>query len=263
MNLLHENAREFYFPGNETGILLIHGFTGSPSEIRYLGEFLKEKGFSVKGVLLKGHGTTPQDMKSTNHIDWIKSAEEAYQELALQCEEVFIVGFSMGGAIGLHLSHKYDIKGIISLSTPIKILNRQYYIAMLVKYLKFIMRKEVKPMKQKDPFIISYDKTYIKSIINLLQLINIVKGNLHRMDKPILIMQSYGDGTVHPSSGNFIYKRVASVDKSIVFLHKSGHMITCDCEKDQVFQEVLGFINKRCKTNMASVCSSYSESVEV
>lgn len=259
-NLLHENAKEFYFPGSETGILMIHGFTGSPSEMRYLGDFLREKGFSVKGVLLKGHGTTPKDMKATNHFDWIKSAEEAYHELAGQCEEVFIVGFSMGGAIGLHLAHKYKIKGIISLSTPIRILNRQYYIAMLIKYLKYFMGKEGRVVRQKDPFVISYDKTPVKSLINLLQLINLVKGNLHRMDKPILIMQSYGDGTVHPSSANFIYKRIASIDKSIVFLHKSGHIITCDCEKEQVFDEVLSFIRKRCKM---SKDNKYSESMEV
>lgn len=262
-NLLHENAKEFYFPGNETGILLIHGFTGSPSEMRYLGDFLREKGYSVRGVLLKGHGTTPKDMKSTNHLDWIKSAEEAYQELAGNCQEVFVVGFSMGGAIGLHLAHKYDIKGIISLSTPIRINSRQYCIAFVMKHLKFLTGKDARVVLQKDPFVISYDKTYVKSMINLLQLINLVKGNLHRMDKPILIMQSYGDGTVHPSSANFIYKRVASVDKSIVFLHKSGHIITCDCEKEQVFEEVFNFISKRCKMNKESQCSTYSESMEV
>jgi carboxylesterase len=76
-------------------------------------------------------------------------------------------------------------------------------------------------------------------------------------------MQSYGDGTVHPSSANFIYKRVASTDKSIIFLHKSGHVITCDCEKEQVFDEVHNFINKRCSDNIGSQSEIYVKTMEV
>jgi carboxylesterase len=263
IKLLHENAKDFYFPGNKTGILLIHGFTGSPSEMRYLGDYLKDRNFSVRGVLLKGHGTSPEDMKKTNHKDWIKSAEDGYLELSESCDEIFVVGFSMGGAIALHLARKYDIKGVVSLATPIRILNRQYYIGAIVKYLSFAIGRQPKIVKQKDPFIINYDRTSIKCIISLIQLINMVKLDLHKVEKPILIMQSYGDGTVHPSSANFIYKRVASTDKSIIFLHKSGHVITCDCEKEQVFDEIHNFINKRCSDNIGSQSEIYVKTMEV
>lgn len=260
---LHENAKEFFYPGSKTGILLLHGFTGSPSEVRYLGEYLKDKGFTVKGILLKGHGTNIQDMNKTSHKDWIKSAEQGYLELADECEEVFVVGLSMGGALALQLALKYDIKGIVSLSTPIRILNRQYYIAMLVKYMKFLVGKQQKLVKQKDPFIVSYDKTSIKCIVSLLQLINLVKADLHKVDKPILIMQSYGDGTVHPKSANFIYKKIASTDKSIIFLYKSGHVVTCDCEKELVFEEVHSFISKRCNCYTESSQGKYTKIMEV
>lgn len=262
-NFLHENAKEFFYSGNKTGILLIHGFTGSPAEMRYLGEYLKDKGFTVNGVLLKGHGTTTKDMSKTTYRDWINSAEEGYLKLADECSEIFVVGFSMGGALALHLAQKYEIKGLVSLSTPIRILNRQYYFAMLVKYLKVLVGKRTLVIKQKDPFIIGYDKTPIRSMINLLQLINLVKADLHKMEKPILIMQSYGDGTVHPSSANFIYKRIASTDKSIIFLHNSGHMITCDCEKEQVFEEVHGFISKRCSCYTDNPQATYTITMEV
>lgn len=263
IKFLHENAKDFYFPGNKTGILLIHGFTGSPSEMRYLGDYLKDKNFSVRGVLLKGHGTSPKEMKKTNYKDWIQSAEQSYLELAELCDEVFIVGFSMGGAIALHLAKKYDVKGIISLSTPMKILNRQYYIGAAVKYLSFAIGKQSKIVKQKDPFIISYDKTSVKCIISFMQLINMVKLDLHKVEKPILIMQSYGDGTVHPSSANFIYTKVASTDKSIIFLHNSGHVITCDSEKEQVFEEVHNFINKRCSYNIGNQPEMHTKTMEV
>jgi carboxylesterase len=262
-DFLHENAKEFFYAGSKTGILLIHGFTGSPSEMRYLGDYLKDKGYTVKGVLLKGHGTTFQDMRKTNYRDWIKSAEQGYLKLAAECDEVFVVGFSMGGALTLHLAQKYDIKGIVSLATPIKILNRQYLIATMAKYLKFAVSKQQKTVMKKDPFIIGYNKTPIKCMLSLLQLINIVKADLHNIEKPILIMQSYGDGTVHPSSANFIYKRIASTDKSIIFLHNSGHIITCDSEKEQVFEEVHSFISKRCSSYIDNHQETYIKTMEV
>lgn len=263
ISYLHENAKEFYFQGNGTGILLLHGFTGSPSEMRYLGEYLKDKGFSVKGVLLKGHGTTNKELKQTNHLDWIASCEQGYMELAKSCDEVFVVGFSMGGALALHLSQKYDVKGIICLATPIKLLNKQFYLARLYKHLGTVIKNQLKLVKQKDLFVVGYKPAPVKSIISFFQLIKIVKADLHKIEKPILIMQSYGDGTVNPSSANMIYNRIASTDKSIIFLHKSGHVITCDCEKEQVFEEVHHFLIKRCKQRNQNPFQDYSITMEV
>ena len=71
-NMNSEFAKEFYYKGSNTGVLLIHGFTGTPSEVRLLGEFLKDKGYTVRGILLKGHGTTIEDMRKCGYRDWIK-----------------------------------------------------------------------------------------------------------------------------------------------------------------------------------------------
>jgi carboxylesterase len=87
--------------------------------------------------------------------------------------------------------------------------------------------------------------------------------DLHKIEKPILIMQSYGDLTVHPSSANFIYKRIGSTDKSIIFLHNCGHVIVCDQEKEQVFEEVHGFISKRCKNEPDNQTVEYIKTMEV
>lgn len=248
-SLLHESHKEFYFPGSNTGILLIHGFTGSPSEMSHLGDYLGQKGFTVKAVLLKGHGAILRELGSTSHKDWIESAEQGYQQLAACCREVFIVGFSMGGAIALHLAQKYDARGIISLATPIRLMNRQYLVTAPLKCFKNLWSKE--------------DRVPLKAMVHLLQIIKLAKADLHKMDKPILIMQSYGDGTVHPSSANFIYKHVSSPDKSIIFLHKSGHMITCDIEKEQVFDEVYNFIYKRCDHRIVEQLDLYNQTMEV
>lgn len=236
-------TKAFYYKGSKTGVLLIHGFTGTPSEMRYLGEYLKDKGYTVKAVLLKGHGTCPEDMRKTNHRDWISSVVEAYKELKMECEEVFAVGLSMGGLLSLYLARNYDLRGLVCLSTPIRILNKQAYYAFAMKYFKEYVEK--KPHKQMDPYIIGYDRTPVRCIHYLFKLIRYVKNQLGKIDKPILIVQSYGDGTVNPVSGNIIYNQIGSKDKSIIHLHNSGHIVTCDCEKEQVFEEVYGFIRSK------------------
>ena len=241
-NMNSEYAKEFYYKGNNTGILLIHGFTGTPSEVRFLGEFLKDKGYTVKGILLKGHGTTPEDMKKCTYRDWISGAVEGYKSLKQECDEVFAVGLSMGGLLSLYLARNYDIKGAATLSAPIRIHGRSAALAFIEKNFKtYIMGNPGK----KDINIISYDKSPIKSVHNLFKLIRYVKANLRFIEKPVLIMQSYGDRTVSPLSANIIYNNIGSKDKSIIYLHKSGHVITCDNEKEQVFDEVYNFIKTK------------------
>lgn len=239
-------AREFYYKGNKTGILLIHGFTGTPSEMRLLGEYLKEKGYTVKGILLKGHGTTPEDMKKCSWRDWVDSAVKGYKMLKQECDEVFAVGLSMGGILSLYLARFYGIRGVVSLSSPIKIYGRSACMAFIKRrFRSYILRRRDKD----DLNIISYYKVPVKSVYELFRLIRYVKANLRKIDKPILIMQSYKDKTVEPISANIIYKRIGSKDKSIVYLHESGHVITCDCEKERVFEEVNNFIKSKSRLN--------------
>lgn len=235
----HELAKEFYYKGNNTGVLLIHGFTGTPSEMRYLGEFLRDKGYTVKGILLKGHGTTPEDMKKYSYRDWIRGAVEGYKSLKQECDEVFAVGLSMGGLLSLYLARNYDIKGAAALSAPIRIHGSAAAAAFIERNFKtYILRKPEK----RDINVISYDKSPLISVQNLFKLIRYVKANLKYIEKPVLVMQSYGDRTVSPLSANIIYNNIGSRDKSIIYLHKSGHVITCDNEKEQVFREVYNFI---------------------
>lgn len=252
-----EYAKEFYYKGNSTGILLIHGFTGTPSEVRLLGEFLRDKGYTVRGILLKGHGTTLKDMRKCGHRDWIRGTVEGYKSLKQECDEVFAVGLSMGGLLSLYLARNYDIRGAVSLSAPIRIHGR----SAAMDYIGRNFRTYILGNFDNSIDAIGYDKSPIISVHNLFKLIRYVRANLGFIEKPVLIMQSYGDRTVSPLSANIIYNNIGSRDKSIVYLHKSGHIITCDNEKEQVFTEVYNFIKtksayKREDNKMEERCSS-------
>ena len=99
-NQIIPTAEPFFFPGNNTGILLVHGFTGAPKEMRGLGEYLhSEHHFSTMGVRLGGHATHPEDMIRSNWTDWTASVEDAFFPLKHFTDRIFFVGLSMGGIL--------------------------------------------------------------------------------------------------------------------------------------------------------------------
>src|SRR5699024_10325131 len=112
-----KEAEEFYYPGNKTGVLVIHGFTGTTQSMLYLGKQFANEGFTVFGPRLAGHGTHPEDMEKSTYQDWIQSAEKGLEKLQATCEEVFVAGLSMGGSLTLYLTQNYpEIKGIMPIN---------------------------------------------------------------------------------------------------------------------------------------------------
>src|SRR5512146_2812306 len=104
-------AEPFLFPGSRTGRLLIHGFTGTPKEMRWMGEYLAGRGFSVMGVRLAGHATTPEDMIRAHWTDWVASVEDGYHLLRGIADHVYLIGLSMGGNLSLLLSTRLPVRG--------------------------------------------------------------------------------------------------------------------------------------------------------
>ena len=111
----------FESKGGPIGVLLIHGLSGQPDEMRPLGDHLAGQGFTVLGPWLKGHDTNPKDLPRNDWTDWAASAREAYDHLKGRCEKVFVGGLSMGGLQALHLAAQVPVAGVIALSTPIRI----------------------------------------------------------------------------------------------------------------------------------------------
>ncbi|KPU26478.1 hypothetical protein TR13x_09980 [Caloranaerobacter sp. TR13] len=243
MKYLHDNAKAFYFKGNNIGCLLIHGFTGSPAEMKLLGEFLHKQGCTVNGVLLKGHGTKVEDMEQTTWKDWLSSAEVELIDLKHKCDKVVVIGLSMGGIIALNLAERFNIDAVVSIAAPIKITNRKVYFARVIKYFKkYILKPEKKFDEDVKDYCISYDRTPVALIPHLLKLIRITKRRFKKVKAPILIIQSKNDKTVRYESAEYILKKVGSQFKKLVYLKESGHVVTLDLEREKVFTEIKKFL---------------------
>lgn len=116
-------AEPFRHEGGKVGVLLCHGFTGSPQSLRPWAEYLAARGLTVSLPLLPGHGTRWQDMQLTGWQDWYAEVDRALRELLDTCDRVFVFGLSMGGALTLRLAAKHgeSISGIVLVNPVNKI----------------------------------------------------------------------------------------------------------------------------------------------
>ncbi|VBB07540.1 serine aminopeptidase s33 [Lucifera butyrica] len=236
-------AEPFILPGGSRGALLIHGFTGAPSEMRLLGEFLHNKGFTVLAPRLCGHGTSPEEMARTQWPHWYSAVEDGFHILTGLCSEIVVVGLSMGGLLGLKLTAEYpSITKVVSLSTPIRIADKRLPLLPLYRVFRDYAPKKRRRLKV-DPFYsVCYETTPLKSLSSLLELIRHVDKLLPLIDRPALIMQSRVEHTVRPESAQHIYQRLGSKEKKLIWLEKSGHIVTLDVEKEQVFETIAEFL---------------------
>lgn len=234
----------FYFPGGDTGCLLIHGFGGTPLEMLPFGEYLAAKGITVLGVRLDGHGTRPSDLKGMTYLQWVDSAVSGLEELRNKCSKVYLIGLSMGGTISLHLAANYRVDGVVTVCAPVY-LDLKLYLAHPLRYLKHF-KKEVDhnikdPRARKNHY--AYTKVPPGAVIQLFKLMRFVRSELKSIGIPVLLFHSRGDCIVHPGNASFIFENLTKArNKNIIWLDNSGHMAVIDYDKDLVMSETYRFI---------------------
>jgi len=237
-----EGAEPFFLQGGGRGVLLIHGFTGSPAEVRLLGDFLNNEGYTVFAPRLSGHGTTVEEMANTKWPHWYSTVEDAYHILRVICSNITVVGLSMGGLLALKLATEYQVDKLVSLSTPIFIADKRLDMLPVYRMFHNFIPKKRKIYADIEPkYSVGYAATPLSSLSSLLNLIQHVDSLLPTVQVPILIVQGRQDHTVQPRSGTYIYDRVGSDEKTLLWLEKSGHLVTIDIEREKVFREISDF----------------------
>lgn len=236
-------ADSFFLQGKDkTVILLIHGFTGSPAELRLLGEYLNDHGYTVYAPLLAGHGLTPEEMAKTNKDDWWNSVVDAYDLLLSKgYTDIIAIGLSMGGTLSLKLAMNKPLTAVVSMAAPIRVQNRFIGLSRWLKYVKAFQVKKKKD-ESIEQYLASYDRTPVICAESLDRLIKEVRDSLDKVVIPVLIMQGKKDETVRYESAEYIYDHVGSTAKELKWYEKSTHIMTLDQERDKVFADVLKFV---------------------
>ncbi|MFO7263623.1 MAG: alpha/beta fold hydrolase [Bacillota bacterium] len=245
LKIQYRSPKPFFLTGHRpAALLLIHGFTGSCAEMSLLGEYFHQRGYTVHAPLLKGHGTTVEDMEKTGARDWWESVLEGYERLASpERPHVFAVGLSMGGLLALKLAANRPLAGVVSLAAPVYVYQRFLGFSRWV-YPIYRYHKGGGGSRHPDveAYAWGYDRTPVKAAGELWRLMKEVRALLPRVQVPALVAQGRRDETVKPHSAQFIYDRLGSTVKQLRWYEQSGHILTLDCERESVFVDIETFM---------------------
>ncbi len=248
-------GRPFFFKRffASRGVLLVHGYMAAPEEMRKLGEFLYDRGYTVYGVRLRGHGTAPEDLQERIWEEWYESVNRGYVVLKNTVKKMVIVGFSTGAGLSLlQAANKKDrFAGIISINAPLKVQNIASKLAStIVHWNNFLDKLHVQ--KGKLEFVsntpenqhINYFRNPVHGVAQLEKLMKIVDDNLPELCIPAYIIQGSQDPVVNPVSGLEIFDRIGCTDKELCRLFAERHGIVNGEGSHRVYQRVLKFLRQ-------------------
>jgi carboxylesterase len=248
----HIDPSSFFLPGGATGILLVHGFTGSPPEMRLVGDYLNTAGLTVSAPLLPGHGTRVEDMYAVRWTGWAACVETAYRELAARCQEAggqaFIAGLSLGSLLSMNFAAAHpELPGAILYSPATWIQNPLLPVTPLARY--FIKTQPVSGDSdlvdpEADARLWCYDSYPVAGAAELYSLQRRVRRLLPMLEPPLLIVYSTGDRAIHPTSARRTFDLAGSQDKQIIELDQSGHAITVDSQWRYVAEQTLAWVKR-------------------
>ena len=242
-------------PGNEPfllkgtngiGVLLIHGFSASPHEVRELAEYLNARGYTVYAPLLTGHGTNPEALKYVTWQDWEWDANNAYDYIKAYTDRVVVGGVSLGGALAIHIATKQEVEAVISIGSPIYLQNKMANYAYILQY--FIEYNENKRLTEEQKQYYYYNRSGF-AIAQFMDYVNTYSKELDKVTEPILILQAKNDVTIEPTSAQYIYNYIGSGKKELVTYQGESHVILDGPEKDQAIKDIYNFIEEITKSS--------------
>lgn len=246
---------EFEGDGREdVGIVLIHGFTGTPYEVRFLGERLAREGFAVRAPLLPGHGETPEALDRTTWRDWVDAVERATDEVAARHARVALVGQSLGGLLALYeAGRRRGLAAVASLAAPLWLPRLAARVAAstqrgLLRRVRAIPKfggSDVRDARAKaeNP---CYPVIPTRALGQLLAFMRIVDDALPLVEAPVLVLHGAQDHTAPAACAPRIAARARA--QRVRILPRSYHLIAADVERDIVAAEVASFVRRSAAT---------------
>jgi carboxylesterase len=241
-------AEPFFFPGNDIGVLLIHGITGTPREMLGMGAYLNQQGYTCMGIRLSGHATRVEDLAHCTWQDWYTDVLDGMNVLRCITKHIFLAGLSMGGILSLYTASQiHDLTGVIAMSTPYLISTdwRLKYINLFKLFMKRI-KKGAPDWEDKEMLSNHLEYPYfpVEAVIQLNELCGLMRAGLPQITSPVCLMHSLGDKGVPFESMEQISQAIGSKNTEQITIQRGSHTMTCDCEKSTVYANAHAFIQK-------------------
>jgi len=239
----HLDGTPFYWEAGSVGVLLCHGLTATTAEVRLLAQVLHERGYTVAGPLLPGHGTTPQDCNRHTWQDWYASVEQTYQQLTSHCQTVIVGGESAGALLILRLASLHpDVAAILCYAPALKLKLSRGKIFLLSLCVPFLTSIPKPPSTDNNPWQ-GYSVNPLKAADQLRRLQKVIYPLLPQIHQPIIIIQGKLDPTVHSQSSQIIYDQISSSIKELHWLEHSTHCVILDKEREKAAELTLNFLS--------------------
>lgn len=243
---LMPGAEPYRHHGGPVGVLVCHGFTGSPVSMRPWAEAAAAEGLSVSMPLLPGHGTEWRDLNMTRWPDWYGTVEREFELLAKDCEQVFLFALSMGGALCLHLAAQKGaaVSGLVLVNPLVRMPGQAHralpVVRHLVPSLPGIANDVARPGVEEG----GYTRTPLHAAHSMAGLTRLVQSELPQITQPLLLFRSPQDHVVPPASSRLLLSRISSTDVEERLCERSFHVATLDHDADMIFDGSLDFVRR-------------------
>lgn len=235
--------KPFLFEGGPRAVLLLHGFTGNSADVRQIGRYLNQRGYTCYGPHYSGHAVPPEELVETTPDDWWQDVRNAYSFLEKTgFHKIVVCGLSIGGVFSLKCGYTFPVKGIISMCAPAdSSTGNRIYAGALGYAENYKMYQgetraeidgEMRVIKEKLPTLLAAVSSLILD----------VRSNLHRIKAPAFIAQAALDEMINMDSANFIYHEIQSKIRRLKWYEQSTHVMTLGTEKAQLHQDIYAFL---------------------
>jgi carboxylesterase len=239
-------AEPFQAEGGPVGVLLCHGFTGSPQTLRGWADYLAGQGLSVSLPRLPGHGTSWQDLARTGWQDWYAEADAAFGALAGRCEQVFVFGLSMGACLALRLAevHGGAVRGLVLANPSLAPDTKLFLLAPVLRHLSRSLSLPgiASDIKKPGPQELGYDRVPVRAAATLPGLWKTTAGDLGKVTQPVLVYRSTVDHVVGPPSMRVLLAGLPGGQVTVRECPDSYHVVTLDNDAQDLFEGSLTFI---------------------
>src|SRR6202453_3053473 len=244
MSSVLPGAEPYDHTGGPVGVLLCHGFTGSPHTLRAWADYLAARDLTVSLPRLPGHGTIWQDLARTGWQDWYNEVDVAFSALSKRCEQTFVFGISMGGCLALRLAetHGSAVRGLVLVNPSLAPDTKLFLLAPVLKHVLQSLPGIASDIKKPGAKEVGYTRVPVRAAATLPKLWGITVGHLGEVTQPVLVYRSTTDHVVGPASMRALLAGLPESQVTVRECADSYHVATLDNDAEAIFAGSLEFV---------------------
>ena len=234
---------------SKDGVYIIHGFTNSTYETRDLAEYLGNQGFYTHAINLPGHGTTPEDCNRVKFTDWIEFTEQGVAEMSSRCDNVYVIGISMGSVLALHLSSIFPLSAAVFASTVLEF--KDYFSTRILtplfhRLVPFSEKRKSYPKEVRDKYnYLGYQVWPMSAVNEMRKLTNKVQKEIPKIKCPALVVHSAKDMLSLQSNISLVYDNISSEIKEKLIVNQANHnLFVTSPDQELIFQKITSYFNQ-------------------